>query len=296
MEERSSAVVVERRPLAGRTIVVTRPEEQAEALARPLQDAGARILLFPTIEIVAPSDPEPLRRAAREAASYDWLVFTSVNGVKAFRRALEEQGLDAGDVRGGAGGGGGPRVCAIGPATGGALDRMGLAPRVVPDEFVAEAVVEALDDETDLRGARVLLPRAAVARDALPDGLRERGARVDVVEAYRTVPAGEEADELRRRLDAGEVDLITFTASSTVRNFEDAVGADVGRARVAAIGPVTAGTARDLGYDVAVVAEEYTIPGLVEACVRHFTGGEGPPGKGSPGEGSRGEGPEGEGS
>lgn len=270
MEEQTSPVTVDRRPLEGRTIVVTRPEPQAAALVEPLEKAGARVLLFPTIEIVPPSDPEPLRRAAREAASYDWLVFTSVNGVKAFRGALEEQGLDARDVRGGAGGARSPRVCAIGPATGGALEEMGLAPRVIPDEFVAEAVVEALDEEADLEGKRILLPRAAVARETLPEGLRARGARVDVVEAYRTVQGREEAGDLRRHLEAGEVDLITFTASSTVRNFERAVGTDVGRARVAAIGPITAGTARELGYDVAVVADEYTIPGLVDACVRHF--------------------------
>lgn len=280
MEERARPLIVEGRPLAGRTIVVTRPEAQASALVEPLEEAGARTIVFPTIEIVPPGDPEPLRRAAREAADYDWLVFTSVNGVKAFRRALEEQDLEPPEP------GDGPRVCAIGPATGADLEEMGLAPRVIPDEFVAEAVVEALDEETELEGKRILLPRAAVARAALPDGLRERGARVDVVEAYRTVPGREEAGDLRRRLDAGEVDLITFTASSTVRNFERAVGTDVGGARVAAIGPITAGTARELGYDVAVVADEYTIPGLVAACAGYF----GPRGRPGPG-GSGGEGP-----
>lgn len=259
------ALAAERRPLRGRTIVVTRPEEQAPDLAGPLEERGARVLIHPTIEIVPPDDPEPLRRAAREAASYDWIVFTSVNGVKAFAEALAVQHLPPPRS---------PGYCAIGPATGAALEDMGASPDVVPDEFVAEAVVEALDHETDLTAKRVLLPRAAVAREALPEGLRARGAEVDVVEAYRTVPAEAGSGDLRRRLDAGEVDLVTFTASSTVRSFHRSVGSDLGDARVAAIGPITAGTARELGYDVAVVAEEYTIPGLVEACVRYFAGGE----------------------
>lgn len=264
-ERGAPALAAERRPLEGRTIVVTRPEEQAPDLAGPLRERGARVLIHPTIEIVPPDDPDPLRRAAREAASYDWIVFTSVNGVKAFAEALAAEGLPTPRS---------PGYCAIGPATGAALEEMGARTDVVPDEFVAEAVVEALDDETDLAAKRVLLPRAAVAREALPDGLRARGAEVDVVEAYRTVPAEAASGDLRRRLDAGEIDLVTFTASSTVRNFHRSVGPDLGDARVAAIGPITAGTARELGYDVAVVAEVYTIPGLVEACVRHFAGGE----------------------
>lgn len=268
MSERASPVAVERLPLKGRTIVVTRPEDQAPALAEPLEEAGARVVLFPTIEIVPPDDRGPLDRAARDAGSYDWLVFTSVNGVKAFAGALERAGIDGEALADRV------RACAIGPATGEALEEIGLEPRVIPDEFVAEAVVEALDEEADLEGAPILLPRAAVAREALPEGLTGRGARVDVVEAYRTVPARTRAGDLRRLLDAGRVDLLTFTASSTVRNFHRAVGPDVGGARVAAIGPITAGTARELGYEVAVVAEEYTIPGLVEACISHFGGGD----------------------
>lgn len=269
MEKRASPVRAQGRPLAGRTIVVTRPEGQAESLVRPLEDRGARAVVFPTIEIVPPADPAPLRRAAREAASYHWLAFTSVNGVRAFGRALEEEGVDAGELADG------PRVCAIGPATGEALEELGLPPGLIPEEFVAEAVVEALDAEEDLDGKRILLPRSALAREALPEGLRRLGARVDVVEAYRAVPGREDADELRELLGAGRVDMITFTASSTVRNFERIVGTDVGGARIAAIGPITAGTARELGYEVDVVAREYTIPGLVEACVRHFQDREG---------------------
>lgn len=259
------------RPLKGRVIVVTRPAAQADDLVQPLESLGARVVLFPTIEIVPPADPAPLRAAAREVRSYDWLVFTSVNGVEAFGRALEEEGIPPASEAGG----GYPRVCAIGPATGEAAEEIGLHPTVIPDEYVAEAVVEALDRETELEGTRVLLPRAAIARSALPEGLKARGARVEVVEAYRTVPAAGDAPELSRLLEAGEVDLVTFTASSTVRNFHRAMG-DAGglSVPVAAIGPITAATARDLGYDVVVVAEEYTIPGLVDAVLAHATGRE----------------------
>lgn len=253
--------------------MVTRPEAQAADLVGPLERLGARVVLYPTIAIVPPRDAGPLRRAAREVGSYDWLVFTSVNGVEAFGRVMNEEGIDLGSecrsTR--------PRVCAIGPATGAALASLGLRPRVIPDEFVAEAVIEALAGETNLEGERILLPRAAVARAALPDGLRARGAAVDVVEAYRTVPATGDTAALIRLFQAGEVDLVTFTASSTARNFhralEGAAALDEvppARIRVAAIGPITAGTARELGYDVAVVAEEYTIPGLVEAVAAHF--------------------------
>lgn len=269
--ESGGAVATDDRPLEGRVVVVTRPEAQAADFVRPLEARGARVVLFPTIRIVPPSDPAFLREAAANMASYDWLVFTSVNGVEAFGDALEQEGVspipeDEGSSF--------PRVCAIGPATGSALEQIGLDPRVIPDEFVAEAVVEALDEETELRGKRILLPRAAVARSTLPDGLRARGAEVEVVEAYRTVPATGDTVGLTERLRAGEVDVVTFTASSTVRNFHRAVGAGVETSDVpvAAIGPITAETARRLGYDVVTVAEEYTIPGLVRAVEEYFTG------------------------
>lgn len=248
------------RPLAGRTVVVTRPRAQAAGFVEALEALGAAVVEFPTIRIEAPADPEPLARAASGAGGYDWIVFTSVNGVERFWDALRAAG-------GGADALDGVRVCAIGPATAGALEVRGVRPDVVPAEHVAEAVVAALEEAADLRGARVLLPRAAVARDVLPDGLRTRGAEVDDVAAYRTIPDGRGADALRRRLDRGEVDWVTFTASSTVRSFAELVGTEVGRARVASIGPVTSATARALGLPVHVEAERYTIPGLTAALV-----------------------------
>lgn len=254
------------RPLSGKTVVVTRAPHQAGALRELLEEEGARVVEAPTIRIAPPSDPAPLRRAALEVETYDWIVFTSVNGVAAFREVLEEIARSPDVLEG-------IRSCAIGPATGDAMEEeLGIAPDVVPEEYVAEAVLAALDGTGQVRGRRFLIPRAAEARETLPEGLEERGAVVDVVEAYRTLPGPDEAERLRRLLNDGRVDLLTFTASSTVRNFHDMVGSDVNGARVAVIGPITARTARTLGLPVDVEADEYTIPGLVEACVRWARG------------------------
>lgn len=260
----------ETRPLSGRRVVVTRPRPQAEAFSRALEELGAEVVAFPTIRIADPPDPEPLRRAVGEARSFDWIVFTSANGVERFWAALRAAGGDTRRL-------GGVSLCAIGPATAAALEAEGARADLVPPEYVAEAVVEALEGACELRGARILLPRAEVARSVLPDSLRERGAEVHDVPAYRTEPDGEQAEGVRGMLRRGEVDVVTFTASSTVRNFADLVGTDVGGARVACIGPVTAATARELGLEVAIEAGVYTVPGLLDAIVRHFAAGEGAP-------------------
>jgi uroporphyrinogen III methyltransferase/synthase len=225
---------------------------------------GASVIEFPTIRITDLPNPDALRTVAAGVASYDWVVFTSVNGVERFWSALRTAGADARIFRG-------VRVCAIGPATGAALHGKGIRPDLVPSEFVAEATVQALASSSDLRRCRILLPRAEIARAALPDGLRAHGAVVDEVAAYRTERDGGEADEVRKRLMAGEIDLITFTASSTVRNFVDLIGADIAGAEVASIGPITSRTARELGLPVHVEAAEYTIPGLTDAIVTHYT-------------------------
>ncbi len=249
--------------LSGMRVVVTRPRHQAADLVRLLEERGGTAVLFPTIRIGPPADPAPLRRAAEDAHEYDWLVFTSVNGVAAFAGARDEVGL--GPLPSAPSG---PRVCAIGPATAEAAEEIGLEVDVVPERYVAEAALEALAAADDLEGRRILLPRAAHAREVLPGGLRERGARVDVVEAYRTAGTDPDAEALRRRLDAGEVQWITFTASSTVRGWHRLMGADLGGARAAAIGPITAGTAAEVGIEVDAVATEYTMPGLVRALER----------------------------
>ncbi len=250
------------RPLSGRRVVVTRARAQASGFAAELEALGAEVIQFPTIRIEAAPDAGALREAAAGVGGFDWVVFTSTNGVEHFWGALEGVGLDSRALAG-------VRVCALGPATAAELAARGIRADLVPDEYVAEATVEALAAAADLAGARILLPRAEVARAVLPDSLRERGAEVVEVAAYRTVQDGAGAEEVRRRIAAGEVDLVTFTASSTVRSFADLVGTDTGGASVASIGPITSGTLRELGMRVDVEAAEYTIPGLL-AAIRGF--------------------------
>jgi uroporphyrinogen III methyltransferase / synthase len=248
----------DRRPLSGRRIVVTRARAQASEFAAALEALGAEVVQFPVIRIAPAADPEPLRRAAAQAGSFDWIVFTSANGVERFWYALSEQKCDARTL-------GGVRVCAIGPATAAELERRGVVPDLVPDEFVAESAVRALLAAAPVHGARILLPRAEVARSVLPDSLRSAGAEVVEVVAYTTEQDGSGAERVRAMLDRGEIDAVTFTASSTVRNFVELVGAEIGRAKVASIGPVTSATARELGLPVDVEAAEFTTPGLVQA-------------------------------
>jgi uroporphyrinogen III methyltransferase/synthase len=254
----------EDRPLFGKRIVVTRARAQAGELSGELERLGAGVLEFPTIEIKPPRDFGPLDAAIRDLDRFDWLVFTSVNGVDAFMERLRHHGLDLRAVPRGA------RIAAIGPATAERVRAAGLNVDVVPDEYRAEALVEALAGE-DLAGHRFLIPRAKVAREVLPERLREAGAEVVVPPAYESVPSSEGREDLEGRLQRGEVDCVTFTASSTVENFVGAFGDGaaelLARTRVACIGPITAQTARKHGIRVDAEAEEYTIPGLVEAVV-----------------------------
>jgi uroporphyrinogen III methyltransferase / synthase len=253
----------ERRPLFGRRVVVTRARSQAGELSAELERLGAEVYEFPTIEIVPPEDFGPLEDAIRELDSFDWLVYTSVNGVEAFMERLRHHGFDLRAVPRGA------KVAAIGPATAERLEKVGLRVDVVPGEYRAEALIDALGTGS-LAGQRVLIPRARVAREILPEKLREAGAEVVVPPAYESVPSSEGREELSLRLQAGEVDCVTFTASSTVENFVGAFGEEeaarlLSGTRVACIGPITADTARKRGLRVDAGADEYTIPGLVEA-------------------------------
>lgn len=255
------------RPLAGRRIVVTRAREQAGELVQALTALGAHVVQAPTIRIEPLANLDALREALGAAGRYQWIVFTSQNTVRVVWDCLARWSLDATAFRG-------VPVAAIGPATADALGERGVSPALVPDRFVAEAVVEALAGREEMRGKRVLLPRAQEARDTLPEGLRARGATVDVIPVYRAVPEQGDGGALGAELLAGLIDAVTFTASSTVRNFVDLVGretATCGRYAAAVIGPVTATTARSLGIAVAVEAEQYTIPGLVEALSRYFS-------------------------
>jgi uroporphyrinogen III methyltransferase/synthase len=245
----------ERRPLFGRTVVVTRAREQASALVEQLRLAGADTVEVPSIEIVEPPDGGAARRSAAAAVgSYDWLVFTSANGVERFLPELRDARALAGVL-----------VAAIGPGTADALRARNIVADLVPERFVAESLLEAFPARPP-GGGRVLLARAKVARDVLPDGLRAAGWHVDVVDVYETVPvplSDTTSAALRR------ADIVTFTSSSTVERFLEAAGADAVPPVVACIGPVTADTARAHGLTVDVVADVHTIPGLVAALVAH---------------------------
>jgi uroporphyrinogen III methyltransferase / synthase len=252
----------ERRPLFGLRVLVTRPRLQAAALVDRLEALGAEVVSFATIRIVAPANPEPLQRAVAAIRSYDWLLLTSVNGVERFLAALAAAGHDLRAL-------GGVRIGCIGPATADALAASGVRADVVPERYVAEGLEEALRAH-DMRGARVLLPRAAGARTLLPEALGRRGAHVDDVESYRTEPDAAGAESVRALLARRALDVVTFTSPSTVQNLVAAVGAELGGARVAVIGPVTAAAARAAGLSVWLEAEEHTIPGLVEALARRL--------------------------
>jgi uroporphyrinogen III methyltransferase / synthase len=260
----------ESRPLFGRRVLVTRPRAQAGELAALLEDLGADVILVPTIEIAPAPDPAALDAAVARAGSYDWIVFTSVNGVRVFLARLAALGLDVRTLAA-------ARLAAIGPETAAALERALLRPAVVPDDYRAEGLLDALAG-SDVRGRRVLLPRAAGARAILPDALRARGAVVDEVIAYAAVsPADADVAGLRAALDAGAIDVVTFTSSSTVRNFASLVGAETvrglarpGGPRIACIGPVTAETARETGLRVDVVSVVYTAAALARAIADEF--------------------------
>jgi uroporphyrinogen III methyltransferase/synthase len=248
---------LERRPLYGRKVVVTRARAQASELAATLRGLGAAVIELPAIRIEARIDSEPVRRAVRAIGDYELICLTSPNGVRLLFEALAAAGRDARALAG-------ATVAAIGPGTARALAERGVAADVVPERFVAEALVEALGS-VEVSGRRVLVARAAEARDVLPDALRERGARVDDVALYETVreepdPAAVEA--------AAEADYITFTSSSTVRNLVDALGDRFpGRARIVSIGPITSEAAREAGLTVDFEAERHDVDGLLAALL-----------------------------
>jgi uroporphyrinogen III methyltransferase/synthase len=242
-------------------VVITRARGQAARLAAKLEALGAEVVEFPTIEIRPAADYGPLDAALARIATYDWAIFTSANGVRFFLERLAALGLNIDAVR--------ARICAIGPATRMAAEDAGFRVDLMPGEYVAESLVLAFEGQ-ELQGKRILLPRAAVARDVVPASLRRRGAHVDVVEAYRTaIP--ENAPALAREIFAPgrKPDWITFTSSSTVTNFVEAAGVEaLEGVRVASIGPVTTATAHKLGIAVTAEAATFTIEGLAEAIRR----------------------------
>lgn len=245
-------------PLTGYRMLVTRARVQAGTLTGQLERLGATVVELPAIEI-APADPVQLDAAIGEIAEYDWIVFTSANGVSAFDDRLRTLGLDATATSG-------VRIAAIGRATAGRLREAGYRVDLMPDQFIAESVVAVLATR-GVAGQRILLPQAEIARDTVAAGLRSAGAIVDVVVAYQTVlPDGYDEREVRRVV-AG-VDIVTFASPSSVRNVLAMAGGELPDLPVVCIGPVTADAAREAGLAVAAVADTYTTEGLVDAIVR----------------------------
>lgn len=253
-------------PLAGKRIVITRRREQAGGLREALAALGAEVVEIPTIEIRSPASWEPLDQAIRRITEFDYLVLTSVNGVRNFLARLRACGSDVQDLAG-------LEVGAIGPATAAELSQVGVTVEFVPKEYRAEGLLETLADH-DLRGKAFLIPRAKVARDLVPKVLTERGARVEVVEAYETVTPSYRPGELDRLLTP-RPHAITFTSSSTVTNFARLLGQRrlheaLAGIVIASIGPVTSDTVRRVGLEVSVEAKQFTVLGLVEAVQQYF--------------------------
>jgi uroporphyrinogen III methyltransferase/synthase len=255
----------EKKPLFGKTVVVTRSRTQASRLVELLSEHGAYCLEFPTIAIEPPPSWEDLDKAIDELNRYDWIIFTSINGVENFFARLWERGRDIRSLYG-------ISVAAIGPETARAVEGRGIRVDFVPKSYRAEDLAEGFPEDV-IRGKKVLIPRAMEAREILPETLEARGAQVTVVPAYRTVmPSSDSSKEIAQKIKNGEVDCITFTSSSTVRNFvklvEPFISVDeINKAVLACIGPVTAQTAKELGLSVDIVADRYTIDGLVDAVV-----------------------------
>ena len=260
---------LKRKPLAGRRIVITRRAEQDQSLHRALSARGAEVIELPTIALAPPKSWRPVDAALQRLNNYDWVIFTSVNGVEAFAARLRRKRKTISGLSR-------ALIAAIGPATARALRARGLRVSIVPEDFRAEGLLKALG-KGNWRGKRVLLARAAKARHLLPRELKRRGARVDVVAVYRTVVPRASRARLAKASGRRKPDAITFTSSSTVRNFFALLGNNRARralrgVAVATIGPVTSHTAKAFGLKVAVEAKSYTVAGLVRAMEGYFSG------------------------
>jgi uroporphyrinogen III methyltransferase / synthase len=255
---------VERTPLFGRTIVVTRSRAAAPEFATALRRLGAEVVEFPTIETAPPRSYSPLDRAIKRIDSFDWIIFTSATGVESFVGRLKSLGRDIREL-------GRASIAAIGPATAARLTDYGLRAAAVPGEYRAERIIPAIGIKR-IRGKRFLIPRAEVAREAMPEIIRDKGAKeVVVAPTYRTVkPKNAQIERMRELIASGAIDLVTFTSSSTVTNFCGLVGTPTKGLKAAAIGPITAATAQDRGFKVVVRPRRYTIEALTEAIAEYF--------------------------
>jgi len=253
------------RPLAGKRIVVTRARSQASSLVAALSELGAEVIELPTIEIVPLESYDALDDALRAIAQYQWLIVTSANTVRVVTDRLSALGMQSSALAG-------VRKAAVGSATAKAMQERGIEVDIVPEQYVAESLIAALGDRVS--GSRILLARASVARDVIPDELTRRGAIIDVIDAYKTVIPPRAADRLRAVFSDSSCvpNAITFTSSSTVKNFlelwkEAGLGAIPKEFLAISIGPITSGTLREHGWEPAVEATPHTVGGLIEASL-----------------------------
>ncbi|HPD61727.1 MAG TPA: uroporphyrinogen-III synthase [Thermodesulfobacteriota bacterium] len=254
-------------PLKGKRILITRPEGQAKDFIDALRDQGAEPISFPTIRIIPPRDWTKVDKAIENLSEYDLLIFTSVNGVKFFFKRLKDKGKNIRFLKK-------LKMAAIGPKTAAAIEQFHLRVNVVPKKFQGEAIVEALEKE-GITGKRFLLPRAENARNILPQEIKKRGGHIDVVTVYRTGKGEGNIQHVKELFRKKLIDVITFTSSSTVKNFMELLGREnitemIRGAVVASIGPITADSAASLGIRTDIMPENYTIPGLVKAISEYF--------------------------
>ncbi|MBI5893051.1 MAG: uroporphyrinogen-III C-methyltransferase [Deltaproteobacteria bacterium] len=259
----------DKKPLFGRKVVVTRAREQASDFSDLLKEYGADVIEFPTIEIVSPKKWDEIDRAIKRLPKYDWAIFTSVNGVKYFTERLKKLDKDIRELKG-------IKICAIGPKTKQEIEAIGLRVDFMPKEYRAEGIIKGLGK---IKDKNILLPRAEVAREILPEELIKKGAKVDVVIAYRTVKPKNKTDEIRELFKQGRVDVVTFTSSSTVANFLNMFKKGEGveflkNVKIASIGPITRDTAKGFNIETLIMPKKYTIPALADAIVEHFKQGE----------------------
>ena len=256
----------ETKPLFGRKIIVTRSRTQSSELVRRIEDLGGEAIEFPTIEIAPPTSYRKLDSAIVSLDKYEWLVFTSVNGVKYFFARLFERGQDNRSLHS-------IKLAAIGEQTAGAIEKRGFKVDLVPEEFIAEGLVRSFS-KVDIKGKRILIPRVKKAREILPDGLRNLGAEVDVVPAYEAhQPSPKTLEPAKELIDSGGIDVITFASSSTARNFFEIMGKDFvqkNKSIIACIGPITARTVESFGLEPQIVCEKYTIEELAKDIAAYF--------------------------
>lgn len=256
----------ETQPLFGRGVMITRPRAQAGGFAALLQAEGARVIHFPTIEIIRPASFYQLDQAIDQLESYQWIIFTSANGVRFFFRRLGERNRDIRDLKD-------IRIATIGPATARTIEALGIRVDLVPDSYISEGVVASFR-QLDIRGNKILLPRAELARDVIPEELGKLGAIVEPVVVYRTVSPGRKREEIAALIASGQVDVISFTSPSTVKGFMDIWGpvSLPPAVKIACLGPVTGAAAEKAGLKIDIMEDIFTIEALVEGIRAYFTG------------------------